>query len=564
MAITTLKVNRFKHTPIALLLTGTMLSAVPHDTFAQQNQVGFDVSAVVRTELIQQNVESDTLASQDLTTFSLRPQVTLSYQSSKVRGAFTSSVTHLERESETANQEQTFSEYTYSAQAELIDNVLGLGVNGALNFQNGQAGNFLVNDFVNDQGQLRRVRSNTVSLFGSSQNGDWIRGSGTASYTKVEAERNEVLNNQALDSDIYAAQGQLRQGDEINGVVFSLTGLYRNVDQNQASNLGDFKTRFVRATTDILLLGNWGLRFEAQHEANQISSLNNNFVSARSFNSYGAGITYYRSENRFLSVTYNTTEADIESQDGEGFIGVDLNWAFSARTSIAARYTRRFFGDSGLVSLRYNTKRLRSSLSYTEQVTTNSILQSSIQSLGTFVCPIGASQIGSCFQPDSLNFELDPGQEFAQFNQLNLEVNDNVILRKANNAQLGYSFSRLDVTLFSVFSEEIFLDADAERRSLSGGMALSYELGVHTSVNARFTYADIEAQGTTNSQVGGFFAGDSENTNASIGLSRRIGQRLSTNANFVYLNRTGNNINRAFGSNFTDRRITLGLSYIFE
>lgn len=564
MAITTRKVNHFKRTSLALLVTSSTLSVLPQSANAQQAQAGFDVSAVVRTELIQQSVESDILASQDLTTFSVRPQVTLSYQSSKVRAAFTSLVTHLERESETAEQEQTFSEYNYSAQVSLIDNVLAMGVNGALNFQNGQAGNFLVNDFVNDQGQLRRTRSNTVSLLGSVQNGDWIRGGGTVSYTKVEAERNEVLNNQALDSDIYSAQGQLRQGDEINGVVFSLTGLYRNVDQNQASNLGDFKTRFIRATTDLILVGNWGLRFEGQHEANQISSLNNNFLAARSFNSYGAGITYYRSENRFVSVTYNTTEADIEAQDGVGFIGVDLNWAFSARTSITARYTRRFFGESGNVSLRYNTKHLRSSLSYTEQVTTNSILQSSVQSLGTFVCPIGATQIGSCFQPDSLSFELAPGQEFAQFNQLNLEVNDNVILRKANNAQLGYSFSRIDVTLFSVFSEETFLDADAERRSLSGGFALSYEIGAYTSMNARFTYADIEAQGSTNSLVGGFFAGDSENTNASIGLSRRIGQNLSTSANFVYLNRTGNNINRAFGSNFTDRRLTLGLTYTFE
>ena len=63
------------------------------------------------------------------------------------------------------------------------------------------------------------------------------------------------------------------------------------------------------------------------------------------------GLTYRQAENRYISLTANKSDSDLGEDDGETFVGVDMQWALSTRTRIAATYGRRFYGESASANI---------------------------------------------------------------------------------------------------------------------------------------------------------------------------------------------------------------------
>jgi uncharacterized protein (PEP-CTERM system associated) len=158
-------------------------------------------------------------------------------------------------------------------------------------------------------------------------------------------------------------------------------------------------------------------------------------------------------------------------------------------------------------------------------------------------------------------------EQFVQITTQNLEFNDDIIIRKASNFQMGYDFSRVTIGMSFRYSEDDAIDQDRLTRTYSVGSTLAYRLGSYTNINASVNYAEITQRSDT------FEGGDSENWNASLGLERTFGRSLTVNADLNYIDRSGDPLNGGggigvgngfFGANFTDRRLTLGVSYTFD
>ena len=147
-----------------------------------------------------------------------------------------------------------------------------------------------------------------------------------------------------------------------------------------------------------------------------------------SFDSAGVGLSYYLSRGRFIDITYN--ESTRDSEDKEEFLGVNLVWQFSARTSVTANYGRRFYGKSGNFAFTHNRKRLRTTIGYNESVSSYTRLIAEEQSLGTFVCPSNAVDFSGCFQPDTLDYQLAPGESLRELNALVPEISEEITLRR--------------------------------------------------------------------------------------------------------------------------------------
>lgn len=546
-------------------------------TLAQERRTGFTVTAGANAEVIHQTISAEQFGNRSLNTLQISPRVNAFYQSRTFSGLWTGSVTHLDQGSDNFAIRDTYEEYSYTANWQPFDRLLSFQASGALRYQNAFAGNFLINDFLNDQGQLVKSRSNQLASTLTLDQGDWFRGSGTLSYAQLRSEQNPLFQGLALNNDVYSAQGQLVQGDRVRHLTWRLQGSFQSAEQGQGVGVGGiggvgpgqgrFTNRNIIGDMDVLLSDHWALRLTGQHEGNQLANQTETFREVRQFDTYGVGITYRVRNDRFIAITANRVNSDIEENDGDNFIGLDMNWAFTERTGLQARYTRRFFGESGNVAFRYNTKHIRTNLSYTEDVTSNVILLANPENLGVFVCPAGNATLANCFQPNSLNYQPQAGEQLVQLSTQNLELNDNVILRKALNAQLGYMFSRVTLGLFGIYSEETFLNVDAIRRTISGGGDITYQLGAYTDVNARVSYAEIAQRG---SGEGGGFAfgflgpGDNRNWNATLQIRRTLGQHLSANLSASYIDQSGDVPLGLFGANFADRRITLGLQYRYE
>ena len=546
-----LSITNTKITKVALLV-GLIVSTSAHAS-------PLDFIASANAEAIYQDIASKSLGRRSLTTLQLTPRVNALYQSRTFNGLWSGTLTHIERDNSDVTQTEDYAEYQYSAQWAAIDRLLSFQANGALNYRNASAANFLVSDFLTNGGDLAKTRSNQFSSTLTLDQGDWIRARGQAAYSIVESERSENLSGVALDSETYRTQGTLYQGDEARVVFWSLNGAYSQTDRENRGN-GDFVTRSGEAKADVMLFNNLGFRVTAQHEANQLSDRTDTFTQTREFNSYGVGLTFRKSENRYISLTANTTDSDISEDDNNTFVGLDMKWAFSSRTSVSANYGRRFYGESGSFNFSYNTKKVRSSISYSEDVTSTSRLLANPENLGVFVCPVGSTSIATCFQPNSLDYTPDAGEQLVQFNSQNLELDDNIILRKSTNAQIGYDFSRLAVALSWLYSENDYLEEDRLRRTYGGGINASWALGSYTSLTADVNYANIEQRSAE------FNNGESENWRYSVGISREIGQHLNATLNFALVDKSGDAGfgGSRFGNDYTDRRISIGVTYSYE
>ena len=553
------KINyQFSFTSLCAVITSSLFYSSP-------SLAELAVTATASAESIFQDVNSQENENFSFTTISVNPSVNASYQSRTFNGLWQGKITHLERSQNNASREDTYSEYSYSANWAPLDESIIFQASGALSYQNAQAGNFLATDFFTNSDALAKTRSNRVGVTANLSQGNWVRATGQASYSDVASERNSLNSGFALNNDSYQLSGSLTHGDEAKYFIWELTGNFQNTGRAQG-NQGDFISRSASGYADFHILEHWALRMTASHEGNQISSRVDSQSLVREFNSYGVGITYRQSENRFISITTNKTKSDLDNDDNETFVGLDMKWALSTRTQISAAYGRRFFGETASANISYNSKYLRSAFSYSENVTNVSRLLANPENLGVFVCPVNSAAISSCFQPDSLNYVPSANEEFVQITTQNLEFNDDIIIRKSSNFQIGYDFSRVTLGISWRYSEDDALDQDRLTRTYSAGSTLAYQLGSYTNINASVNYAEVTQRSET------FEGGDSENWNASLGLERAYGESLTLSADLNYIERKGDLINGGgagigngfFGSNFIDRRITLGIRYTYK
>jgi len=148
-----------------------------------------------------------------------------------------------------------------------------------------------------------------------------------------------------------------------------------------------------------------------------------------------------------------------------------------------------------------------------------------------------------------------------QLSNQNIELQDNVILRKSGNFQAGYDFSRITVAVSWRYSEDEYLDFERLRRTYSFGTSLSYQLGKSTSIDASLDYANINDKSDEENSNG---EGDNYNFNA--GINRKFGKSLFVALGFTYLKQEGDILSgfSAFGSDFTDRRLSASITYTYD
>ncbi|GGW87084.1 TIGR03016 family PEP-CTERM system-associated outer membrane protein [Alteromonas halophila] len=561
MAITIRNVmNNAKKNKCASAIRGALLLLSVSAFYPAVAVADFRINAGASADAVQQNLKSAEQEQRSLSTYTVEPFVTGSYRSKTLQGLWKGKVVYLERDREDSNQEDTYAEYSYNARWAPFERLLMFEANGALTYRNANAGNYLVSDFLTNSQNLRKVRTNRYAGTLQLDQGNYARANGTIAYSNVESERSLTGSGNRLENDTYQANGVLRYGEKATRFFWTLQGSYQQTERGGGENAntqGDFISRRGSATADAILIGDFGLRLNAVHEGNQVSNREDTNSRVREFNSYGAGIVYRQSAVRYIAITANRSDPDIGEE--EEFIGGELRWAFSSRSNVAASYGRRFYGDSASASFNYNTKHFRASFGYDEDVTNTSRILANPENLGVFVCPVATTGFSDCFQPASLDYQPGADEQLVELTVPNFEFEDNIIVRKSGNAQIGYSFSRVSIGLSVRYSEDDYIDAQRVRQTYATGLNISYALGSYTNLEANIDYAEIQQQAVS------FENGKSENWNASIGLSRRIGRHLTVNVEGSYLEKSGNLTSGSlFGAEYSDRRVSAGITYRFN
>ncbi len=109
--------------------------------------------------------------------------------------------------------------------------------------------------------------------------------------------------------------------------------------------------------------------------------------------SWGPGLRYQAAKHFIIDLSYNYVED--EAQTSDDYIAADIDWQLSARTSLKAGYSKRFFGDSYELDFSHKSRRLTNTLSYHETIEVFD--RNNYQQINNEVwCPNGATNLSDC------------------------------------------------------------------------------------------------------------------------------------------------------------------------
>lgn len=168
--------------------------------------------------------------------------------------------------------------------------------------------------------------------------------------------------------------------------------------------------------------------------------------------SWGPGIRWLISDHLLIDLSYNFVADETVSDD---YIATNVQWEPSARTSLSAGYSQRFFGDSYNLDFKHRTKRLTNSITYNESLEVFDRDNYEEVDIGLFWCPtnVEIENITQCFvrddQPNDAEYLL------ANFFKLEpIESNEfSLYKRFAWNSQLQLARTSFAINTFATRRE---------------------------------------------------------------------------------------------------------------
>ncbi len=273
-----------------------------------------------------------------------------------------------------------------------------------------------------------------------------------------------------------------------------------------------------------------------------------------SYASWGPGFRWRTSSHFYIDLSYNYVDDKTKS---DNYVAAQISWQPSARTSLEASYSKRFFGDSYALDFTHKLRRLTNSISYTEKV--EAFDRNSYQQviLGNFWCPINANltnDISACFLGSGDNIDFNNYQLVTLSDQELIEGNEfslNKILRWQSELKLAR-------TTFSFIARNFkreSLTTDRIEKNLTSTFSISRRISGKSDLKIalNFTRRSFDSNNiATNGQK------DYYRTISST-YTRKLASSLSSNFSLRYLDR---NSTIAFRT-YTEARIVFNLKKEF-
>ena len=536
--------------------------------FSANLQADVQFRGSVDSFLINQSFDTNSTNSryEDRNVFQISPTITGVYSSKKAN--VTASATHLYQrfDLDEGSRSTTFTEFNYGGNLNVIDNVLQIFGQGSQGYQSYRPETYISSDYLLNADDLTKITTHSAGARLNIPGGDLWRMSVTGRYSETKSDNSledaegDTANpfNQFIDSKGTSANANLASGNWFRNAYWRADATYRKTDRQDR---GVFESLLINGQIGYNIYGDLGLLLTASHEENDIDDEALNFFARFNnqfdkFDTYGVGLNYRPAEGRYFNVTLNKISTQGED-DGKTFVGVSTSWQFSPRTNVQAAYNRRYYGEAGSFQFSYGTKRLRSAISYQERTTTFSTMLFDVVDAGTFVCPAGSVDILDCFQPDSLTYELQPGEQVVQFSQLVSELTDQVILRRQLAGTLGFQRRKLKLSLDARYIDTDYSVDNRQQVQKLLGLTANLQVGARSSVYSRIQFSKISNTLSGNEN-------DFDTNTYTVGIRSSLSRNLSVNADLRYLDNQGS---RAIGREALDlneTRISLGLTYNFQ
>jgi uncharacterized protein (PEP-CTERM system associated) len=527
-----------------------LLVILPFSGFSQE----LDIKATVNsTGYIYETQIGDDEATQGESII-IKPSIVGSYSSRRLSASLSANHSLVKKNSDSSidtvndtapnSQSQSYTDLKYASTLTLIENSMTLSLNGTQGYRNiSQQQNSFSDKILDSNGLTKTTRNNALLSF-SIPNPLYLGFNLQGTYSKTKTDRSQE-STLGLDNDNLGVVARLYQGKNVRGVNFDISAQYNDTSR---TNFQNFKSTRLQGQFSFPIVNK--IEFFVTGGLEEYDSGNIEFSSRSNIDtsSYGAGLKWNPSNERNISLTYNQLD---EGDKQTNFVGLDLAWAFTSRTALNFDYSKRFFGDSYRLGFKHSLKSLRTSVSYSEDVTSFSRLGASTTTItGIFVCEFGSTDLADCFQPDSLDYQLQAGEEFRATTEIDTDITEEVLFRKTGSASIGYDKRRVKVSINANYTKTEYLESDRINTNRRLSFNLSYTLGRKSNISFVSTVAKNQRNELENT--------DTIITN-SVDLKRNLTRQLKLSVGLRLLDRKSEALER----DGSDKRLTVGLNYTF-
>ena len=483
--------------------------------------------------------------SQTQRALTLSPSLSTVYSSRHVTLSMLLKQTAITRNGDSGSSNDNYTDIKLSSQFQLIENLLSLELSAGQSYRARSQSQLDFSDKVSTPENLAKLQTDKTLLSFILPNSPYIGLNWQASvaHTKTDSAVDDSAvdavdngtngNGNRVDGSNVSFAANIYNGRKLKKFTYNFAVQYNDTSR---ANFQNFKSTNLNGNAGIRLGNDISVFAQGRVDDYEPKSLGIN-SSRRNLDSesYGAGLRWQPRENKNIALSYNQLK---QNQNTSEFVGVSTQWAFSPRTSMNFDYGKRFYGESYKFKFNYNAKSLRSSISYNEDVTTFGRLDPTTQDVGIFVCTFGSSDLEDCFQPDSLQYVLQPGEEFRSLADTSSDITNNVIFRKNGNISIGYQKRKLKASLNVRRGTTEYIESNRETTRTSAVLNLGYTLGKRanlslvTSISEQTPRDDSNKTRTFVSTLS-FSRSFKQNLNASLSLRYAKRNRSDTSPGLI-------------------------------
>ena len=411
----------------------------------------------------------------------------------------------------------------------------------ATNPLDGQYGrSFLQRDGLS---RVDSLRTSAELLLNNSE----VNGTLGIDYSNIDAEEVEgQAAFRALDSEVITARASLASAQRQR----LIWGIDISASEAEREQYTDYTSERVNAALSVPAFDNWYVRVQASHEDYEIEEASLSLGGNRFLNqtSYGAGVEWRRSPQKYIAVTYNNAERDTLDED-EQFVALDMAWTLSERTSMEASYGKRFYGTAKALKIEHANRSVTTSIYHKEDISTYNQLDVE-RDFAVYVCPVNADGLFDCARTEA-GYDPLPGEFLVNTVEVLPELTEEVRFIKETAANVAWQVG-VKLTLGAGVSlrETDYLESNRFGETDSYSVFADYKMSRNSKMNATLGYVDATGNGFT-------IAGESKTF--ALSYDSKLSRQLTYAVSYRYTDRDSENQFYTMKEN----RLSLTAAYTF-
>lgn len=209
------------------------------------------------------------------------------------------------------------------------------------------------------------------------------------------------------------------------------------------------------------------------------------------YSMYGVGLSWY-SPKRSTLIQF-TAEKDTDADDITP--GAEVKVETPGGTTFSGTFTRRFYGDSGSVSLAQKTERSNVTLSYEEDIDLSYSIATEVVNEGYYVCT-GVTEYdeAACFLPVGSNYELVEGDILYPKYHIEYPLVERLTLNRITSLKWDYTRGNWSSTLLFARTNQKEIGSDYTQVTNEGSISITQRLSDTSNFKYEAKYQDTETK----------------------------------------------------------------------